>query len=288
MSLLPPRAFSVAFAAAGFLTACDKSPSGPAPLGEIPPYIVNVEILGPQVIAPDETAQLRLLAELSDRSTRDVTNEARWRLDSRAALSISMSGLITGLLPGEAKVTGIVAGRERSTDVLVLPAGTYRLTGIVTDAEFPSEVVAGARVEVTTGIGAGATADTDVSGQYRLYGLSGEIGLRMTKDRYAPAARTVVVADHRAVHHLQLSPVAARVRLSGNYTLTITAADACGIGFGEEHLPEEAGRVLTYDAAVKQTGSQLEIKVSSPTTTWGFFPGKVEPGRVAIRSGLVR
>ena len=229
--------------AAGLLTACDRSPSRPGTLGELPPYIVNVEILGPQVIAPDETAQLRLLAELSDRSTRDVTNEARWRLDSRAAISVSMSGLLTGLQPGEARVTGVVAGRERSTDVLVLPAGTYRLTGIVTDADVPSEVVPGARVEVTTGVGASIAAETDVSGHYRLYGLSGETGLRLTKDGYEPAARTVVVADHRAINNLQLSPVATRVRVSGNYTLTITAADECGVGLGEGRLPEEAGRV---------------------------------------------
>ena len=68
--------------------------------------------------------------------------------------------------------------------------------------------------------------------------------------------------------------------MSGNYTLTITAADECGVGLGEGRLPEETGRVRTYDAAVQQTGSGLEIKVSSPTTTSGLFFGRVEPGRV--------
>ena len=278
---MKPAAVATVFAlATGFLTACDKSPSGPGPLGEIPPYIVNVEILGPQVIAPGETAELRLLAQLSDRSTRDVTNEARWRLDSREAISISTSGLMTGLKPGEARVTGAFEGRQGSTDVLVLPGGTYRLMGTVTDAAGPSEVVAGARVEVTTGIGAGIFAETDVSGHYRLYGLSGETGLRLTKDGYEPAARTVVVAGHKAVHNLALWPVAARVRVSGNYTLTITVAEECGTGLGEGRLPEEAGRVRTYEVAVQQTEWRLTIKVSNPTTNYSLFYGKVEPGRV--------
>ena len=274
--------------AAGFLTACDRSPSGPGPLGELPPYIVNVEILGPQVIAPDETAQLRLLAELSDRSTRDVTNEASWRLDSREAISISTSGLMTGLQPGEARVTGVFERRQSSTDVLVLPAGTYMLMGTVTDAAVPSEVVAGARVEVTTGIGAGVTTETDDIGRYRLYGLSGETGLRLTKDGYEPAARTVVVADHKAVHNLSLSPVATRVRVSGNYTLTISAADVCGVGLDEGRLPEETGRVRTYEAAVQQTGSRLEIKVSNPTTDLGPIFRQSRARTCAVRSGLVR
>jgi hypothetical protein len=164
--------------------------------------------------------------------------------------------------------------------VLVLPAGTYRLTGIVTDADVPSEVVAGARVEVTTGIGAGISTETDVSGHYRLYGLSSETRLRLTKDGYEPAARTVVVADHKTVHNLALSPVATRVRVSGNYTLTITAADECGVGLGDGRLPEETGRVRTYEAVVQQTESGPGIKVSSPTTTSGLFYGRVEPGRV--------
>ena len=279
MTRMRPAAVVTVFALAA-VTACDRSPSKPGPLDDLPPFTANIELLGPQVIAPGETAQLRLLAELSDRSTRDVTNEASWRLDSRQAVSISTPGFITGLQPGEARVTGVFDGRQRSTDVLVLPAGTYRLTGIVTDADIPSEVVAGARVEVTTGIGAGISAETDVSGHYRLYGLSGETGLRLTKNGYEPAARTVVVADHHAVHNLRLSPVATRVRVSGNYTLTITAADECGVGLGEGRLPEEAARPGTYGAAVQQTGSQLEIKVSSPTTLYGVFYGKVEPGRV--------
>jgi hypothetical protein len=152
--------------------------------------------------------------------------------------------------------------------------------GTVTDATVPSEGVAGARVEVTTGIGAGISAETDVSGHYRLYGLSGETGLRLTKDGYEPAARTVIVADHKAVHNLTLWPVATRVHVSGNYTLTITAADECGAGLGEGRLPEEAGRVRTYEAAVQQTVSRLEIKVNSPTKIWGLFFGMVEPGRV--------
>ena len=68
--------------------------------------------------------------------------------------------------------------------------------------------------------------------------------------------------------------------MSGNYTLTITVAEECGIGLGERRLPAEAGRVRTYAVAVQQTESRLTIKVSNPTTNYSLFYGKVEPGRV--------
>jgi hypothetical protein len=264
-------------AAANFFTACDKGPTSPTL--EFPQAVSNVELFGPQSIAPGETVQFRLIAQFADRSTRDVTTEAHWRQDSRKATSTSTSGLITGLNVGEARVMALFNGHQGSKDVLVLPAGTYRLMGTVTAADLPSEVVEGALVEVTIGAGTGITADTDSIGQYRLYGVSGEIGLRVTKDGYESAAHSVFVADHRASHHTKLTPIAPRVGVSGTYTLTITAARECGTGLGEGRLPTEA-RVRAYSATVQQTGSRLEVRVASPTTHYGTIFGRAEPGRV--------
>ena len=40
--------------------------------------------------------------------------------------------------------------------------------------------------------------------------------------------------------NVELPLLAPRVEVSGNYTLTLTAADECRLGVGEGHVPEEA------------------------------------------------
>jgi len=64
-----------------------------------------------------------------------------------------------------------------------------------------------------------------------------------------------------------------RLELSGNYTLTISAADHCGLGVGEGHVPLEA-RIRTYQATLRQDGSQLAVTLSGATfLTWGGVAG---------------
>ena len=69
-----------------------------------------------------------------------------------------------------------------------------------------------------------------------------------------------------------------RLEVSGNYTLTITAANECRAG--ERPLPEEAW-TRTYQAAVRLDGSRLDFTLSGATFTRGratfMFNGKVVP-----------
>ena len=67
--------------------------------------------------------------------------------------------------------------------------------------------------------------------------------------------------------------------VSGAYTLIVAAADGCGVGLGDGHLPDEA-RVRIYEANVQQAGAQLNIRVSGSTVTHGTLLGKVEPEHV--------
>ena len=82
-------------------------------------------------------------------------------------------------------------------------------------------------------------------------------------DGYQLAVPTVVVSDHQR-YDVWLTPSQPRLELSGNYTLTITAADHCGVGVGEGHLPEEA-RVRTYQAAVRQAAWRLDVTLTGAT-----------------------
>src|SRR4030095_5726915 len=120
------------------------------------------------------------------------------------------------------------------------PAGTYRLTGLVKEAGIALGIgIAGARVEIISGVGAGTARDTDLTGGYRLYGLSGETKLRVTKEGYNPIEQTLVVENHQA-YDVELPLLEPNADVSGTYTLTIIAADECAVGLGEGHVPEEA------------------------------------------------
>ena len=158
--------------------------------------------------------------------------------------------------------------------------------GQVNDANVPVE---GARVEVTGGVGAGLSTFTDSEGIYRLYGVSGETRFRVTKDGYQSAVPTVVVSEHQR-YDVWLTLSRPRLELSGNYTLTIAAADDCGVGLGERHLPEEA-RLRTYQAAVRQDASRLQVTLTGATfLAWsgvggssnGDVVGRVEPSGVML------
>ena len=96
-------------------------------------------------------------------------------------LQVTDAGVVTAHQPqGEATITAELTGigTPRSTrEMVILPAGTFRLVGFVREAEAPSQPIPGARVEVP---GTPLASTTDASGQYRLYGV--------------PAQTTIVVS----------------------------------------------------------------------------------------------
>jgi hypothetical protein len=283
------RALSFALVAIGF-TACDKSPTGPAPAPRVEPTIVGVKpsMGGPELLQVGETARYSVMAIMSDRSERDVTNEAQW--SGGEAVSISGPGLVTGRAPGVADLTAVVGGRSVPGRVTVLPAGTYRLTGQVheTDDQYPWQGVAGARIDVTSGSGAGLSTVTDGRGAYRFDGVAGETTLRVTRDGYQPVELRFGVAFHRT-YDIGLPLLASRTDVSGIYTLTISAADHCGVGLGQGYVPEEA-RIRSYQAEVRQDGPELAVTLSGATFLANRdaagrhvgVRGRVEPGRVVF------
>jgi hypothetical protein len=279
---------------AGFVTACDKSPTGPASTTapRVEPTIVSVKpsMGGPGLLQVGETARYSVTALMSDRSERDVTNQAQW--SGSDAVSISGPGLVTGRAPGVAELTAVVGGQRVPGRVTVLPAGTYRLEGQVheVDDQYPWEGVAGARIDVTSGTGAGLSTVTNAWGAYRLDGVAGETTLRVTRDGYQSVEPKFSVVSHRN-YDIPLPLLARRADVSGTYTLTVTASDECGVGLGRGHVSEEA-RTRTYTADVRQDGAQLRMTLSGATFQdrsgrLGGNPesdifGRVEPGRVTF------
>jgi hypothetical protein len=200
----------LAIALASLLGACDDGPpTRPSPPPSAPPgpvTITRLELAGPDSLPPGATAQYSAIAHQSDGTTRDVTSSALWRTGNPSVLSISSStGLATAHARGETVVTTNAGGQfALKPDVIVVPAGTFRLGGIVKDGGVP---VIGVRVEVTAGTGQGlATTTTSASpqtpfpnGAYRLYGVSGDTEVRVTRDGYQEQRKKFQVTSHQTL-----------------------------------------------------------------------------------------
>jgi hypothetical protein len=266
----------VSAALAGLLTACDIGP-GPSPLPR--PNTVLLEMHGPGSIPPGGTAQFTLIEHASGDLTRDVTRDAVWRSSNSSVLSISSHGLAAGRQIGDSHLSASLPnGRSTTKEVIVVPAGTYRLTGRVTEADAPTLPIADARVEVTAGPAAGLSTTTTRDGEYRLHGMSGETQVQVAKDGYEPHVQSVAILDH-LTQNFQLRFRRPLVDLAGHYTLAIKAAPSC-----QAVLPEEA-RTRTYNAIVTQHGPQLEVKLTGASFValpggGDGFQGRVEPDAV--------
>ena len=269
------RSCRVALALAVMIVACDKSPIAP---NENSAYPVRVELSGPDSVPPDGTAQFTVRGFWADGSQDDLTNQASWRSGNTSILIISASGVATGRALGETSISVSFKGRSATkTDVVVVPAGTYRVSGVVRDAGAP---VLDAEVVVTSGPAQGLR--TTAAGNYKLYGVVGDSEIRVSKPGYEEARQRVNVTGHRALDfHLTLTN--ARDEVAGTYTLTVTAADSCATA-----LPPEA-RSRTYTAVITQNGPYLGVKLGGASfyrdrlNLYDHFVGIVEAGRVTFQ-----
>lgn len=246
---------------------CEDSRS-PAP-GPSGPEVVRVEIVGPSSIAPGGSAQYSATQFLSDGSSRPVT-EATWSSSQPSLFHVNATGLVTAQEPfrGEAMLQVVLPSSGRpganraSREIVVLPEGTFRLVGTVTEAEVTSIPVAGARVEATDDAGANASvvtfATTGPDGRYKLYGVPRVAGLRIVKDGYVTALERIELATHDTFN-VQLRLQAPRLELAGEYTMMIDAAPASG----SCNLPDDL-RHRTYTVVIAQNGPQLTVTLTDP------------------------
>ena len=276
------RVICFSVASTVLIAACDNTPTrssfvppqGPPPLG-----ISRIEIGGPSSVAPGQAVQFTATAHRSDGTTADVTAMANWRSLRPTVLSMTPAGSATGVSLGEANIqvtNQISAMRE----IVVVPAGTYRLVGLVAESDSPTPVQ-GAQVEVIGGGSAAPPVLTGFDGRYRLYGVPARADIRVTKAGYQPLGQALSLSDHQTQNFglVLLNP---RVNLAGTYTLTIAAAAEC-----QDKLPQEAW-TRRYTATVTQTGSQLDVSLSGATFVvdrsgeGDGFRGLIEPGRVVF------
>lgn len=159
----------------------------------------------------------------------------------------------------------------------VLPAGTYILSGRVTEGgNLP---VADVRVETIGGPLTGRAVMTDASGSYAFNGVSGVAQVRATKDGYQPATQTVTQDTPHV--NIGLTPILPYASLSGVYSLTFTASPSC-------NLPDDAVK-RTYTTTIAQTDAALTIVLSgarfgtSASLTLNQFSGRGAWHRRVVR-----
>src|SRR5688572_10877623 len=240
------------------LVSCgdDPSPVRPSPLGSTPPptgssTVTRIDTVIPASMEPGASVQATARATLSDGSSRDVTSEAQWSSSNTGVVRAGGTGVLAAGTRGEAVVVARHSGRSSSGHILVLPTGTFRLTGRVADTGVP---VDGVRVEVIGGTGQGLTAVSNAAGDFALYGVGGRVTVHSKKQGYLNRTQDVDVTGNQSVN-IDLQFDGPRAQLEGKYTLQITAQGCAG------RIPD-AATTRTYDASVAQAGPRLTVTLT--------------------------
>jgi hypothetical protein len=267
---------AVAFATMAAFLACGGETTSPTVSSSA---VVRIDIAGPSSVAPGASAQFTATGRQVDGATRDVTSEVNWVSSNRNILSASSDGRFSGVAAGDARVSASLPGANASKEVVVVPQGTFRLAGLVTEADAAASPIVGATVSIIGGSGDGLSTTTGADGRYRVYGVGGDVRVRVTKDGYEPFEQPYQAVDHAMVN-AQLRLLQPRRDLSGIYTLTIAAADDCRLELAE------GLRVRNYVAAVTQTGNQLDVRLEgaafaiSKVGRGSSFRGRSEPNTI--------
>ena len=257
MATLAARVCSAVLLSVGLLAmfaACDKdSPSRTGPTAVA--AVARIELSGPRTLAPGQTATFTAIAFFTDGSSRDVTSEARWRSNLSTVVTMEGPGRGKALGRGDSTISVQLNGVTSVFQVVVVPPGTYRLSGVVRVSNVAGGVVAGAQVQVLDGPER-IESVTSAQGQYVLFGVPGTAQIRITRSGYEPFEQAVHLTQHDVVD-FALSLSEPLPDFSGTYTLRITLPTPCGAA---DPGPEFRDR--TYTATITQSAFSLVVKLT--------------------------
>jgi hypothetical protein len=176
-------------------------------------------------------------------------------------------------------VQGEYANRGSGMTIRVLPDGTYRLAGTLTESGLPIE---DATVAITAGQGTGLSATSDSGGGYLLYGVAGTVEIQVSKAGYTSQSRTLVVTAD-VIASFQLTTVIPAARIAGAYLLTFTAGRCLTPLTPADLNQRRYTAVITQDAqnptaSVMLGGANFALKNGHGNS----FSGRVEPDRVTF------
>jgi hypothetical protein len=246
---------------------------------------MRVEIVAPREMAPGQTVQLGLRGHFDDGSTADLTARALWQSQQSDVISIDERGRASAHRYGESNIaarTGVNSALTATKEVIVVRPGTFRLSVIVTEVGGrPADAV---RVEVVEGTGNGLSDAAPVDGRYDLYGVAGQVLLRITSTAYLEHLERIAVTDHVTIR-VELTPFQSPSDIAGTYTLSVNADPACASAL----LP--AARQRTYTAVVRQAGSQVSVFLETGNfiirgRSYNRFEGRIDGSSKEIAFNL--
>jgi hypothetical protein len=231
----------------------DKSPTGP---GE--PVLAALEIVGPATLPPGGTAQYSLRGRWSDASVREVTTGITWRSAVTAVVSIDPSGRAVAVERGASTITAVANNRSAGKSIQVLPDGTFRLSGRVSETAAAGVPIESALVEADSDRDR-LTALTDARGNFYMFGVRPDAGLRVSKDGYTThEQRLNLTADTDL--NVTLALTRPRPVIAGTYVLSIGSAQ-CEDGSPPPPLSGEL-RQRTYTADLSQNNERVSVRLS--------------------------
>jgi hypothetical protein len=277
---------AVASLLATLITACDD-PVSTHPSTPNDPRVISLQLGGPSSISPGQSAQFVANVRLTDGTIKSSPSTAvRWRSSNASVLQVNESGFVTaGTTMGDAMITAEVVPTPsiRATqEVLIIPDGTFRVVGVVRDADPPHPAITGARIEVA---GASIVGTTGGDGQYRLYGVPPAAELRAAANGFHPVVQNIQINAH-STFNFNLAASGPRPTLQGPFTLAIDVIAPCT---GTPTLPEPL-KHRTYEASATTRGSLVDVRLTEPRFVTTFnqgnaFFGRSDPGRVTFTLG---
>jgi len=246
-------------------------PAGPSP----PPSdlaVTSLELTGQTTLAPGATAEFTLIAVFADGTRTDVTSKAIWSIGNLNFVASQGQGRFRAVALGEASVSVRYATRSVTREIVVVPDGTFRVTGrvIADDGVTP---VANAHIQVRDLGESGLATDADRNGNYRLYGVRPESDFVVTRQGFAETVQPVRIDKHAAIN-ISMVLTAPRLNVAGDYTVSFDWS-SCTPAYRADL------RQRVYSAVVTQTGAQIEVRFTEPAFARDYLDrGNLMDGRV--------
>lgn len=192
-----------------FLAACDGltvPPTGPT-------HLNRLVIDGPADLAPGQAIQFNARIE-SAGGTRVVTDQTTWMSTVPAVMAVDSRGRVTAQQNGESRLSAVFDRLMTSVTVIVAPAGTFRLSGVVEVSDSSTYTVyplVGGAVEVMMQDGTRQSTGTGASGQFAVYGVLGDVRVRITKSGYSAVDQAMRISKHESINY-EVYPLAPGAR----------------------------------------------------------------------------
>ena len=216
------RSLAAAVLAAALAAACgDDTPTEPTPVTPpttTAPTVTGVTLQAPaafvdggQVLMVGESVTLEACATFSD-DTERCGVDATWSSSSPTVATVSGSGLVTGVAPGETTISAVYERNTGRATVTVEAApepepSTWNVRGTVTDAE-TSRGIRRAQIRVLSGPYEDESATTNSAGRYVLRDVAGNMRVSVTAEGYREQ-RTRVNVRMNLTLDFELEPIPA-------------------------------------------------------------------------------